>query len=124
MLIQDSKTEKLASENLQEGQKHQQHDEFDPDQQHVEFNPDQQHDEFDPDQRHEYLTSAIKEQDKLNQSQLDQIFIKRLKLLCLKYNCAVLRNKSIPCDVDTKRLKGSDRLCKVQGVPRNMTVDK
>ena len=106
MLIQDSKTEKLPSENLQEGHKH------------------QQHDEFDPDQQHEYLTSAIKEQDKLNQSQLDQIFIKRLKLLCLKYNCAVLRNKSIPCDVDTKRLKGSDRLCKVQGVPRNMTVDK
>ena len=62
MLIQDSKSEKLASKNLQEGHKHQQNDELDP---------DQQHDEFDPDQQHEYLTSAIKEQDKLNQSQLD-----------------------------------------------------
>ncbi|XP_023328885.1 transmembrane protein 135 [Eurytemora carolleeae] len=51
LLIQDSKSEKLASKNLQEGHKHQQHDELDP---------DQQHDEFDPDQRHAYLTSAIK----------------------------------------------------------------
>ena len=66
MLIQDSKSEKLASEKLQEDQKHQQHDDFDPDEQHA------------------YLKSAIKEQDKLNGSQLDQILIQRFKLLCIK----------------------------------------
>ena len=57
MLIQDSKSEKLASEKLQEDQKHQQHDDFDP---------DEQHDDFDLDEQHAYLKSAIKEQDKLN----------------------------------------------------------
>ena len=75
MLIQDSKSEKLASEKLQEDQKHQQHDDFDP---------DEQHDDFDLDEQHAYLKSAIKEQDKLNRSQLDQILIQRFKLLCIK----------------------------------------